>query len=95
MKTKVKGRVRDDTSKPKGTYNPNTMIDTREYEGMFDDGTIKEYFANIITENLISLVGDEGHSRHFFNEIIDHRTDDKAVSRDDEAIIHNGHSSMR
>ena len=95
MKAKVIGRVRDDTGKPKGTYNPNPIIDTRRYEGMFDDGTIKEYSANIITENLISLVGNEGHSHQFFSEIIDHRTDGKAVSKDDGTIIRNGRSSMR
>ena len=71
------------------------MIDTREYEVIFDDGIIKEYFANIIAENLISLVGDEGHSHHFFNETIDHRADDEAVFKDDGAIMHNGHFSMR
>ena len=31
MKAKVVGRVRDDMCKPKGTYIPNPMIDTREY----------------------------------------------------------------
>ena len=95
MKAKVIGRVHDDTDKPKGTYNPNPMIDTREYEVMFDDGTIKEYSANIIAENLISLLGDKGHSHQFFSEIIDHRTDGKAVSKNNGTIIRNGISSMR
>ena len=62
---------------------------------MFDDGTIKEYFANIIAENLISLVGDEGRIHRFFSRIIDHRTDRKAVSKDDRAIIRNCRSPMR
>ena len=62
---------------------------------MFDDGTIKEYFANIIAENLISLVGDEGRIHRFFSGIIDHRTDRKAVSKDDGAIIRNCRSPMR
>ena len=95
MKARVVGRVRDDMGKPKGTYNPNPMIDTREYEFMFDDGTIKEYSANIIVENLISLVGDEGRRYHFFNEIIDHHTYGEAVSKDDGMIILNGKSSIR
>ena len=95
MKAKVIGRVRDDTGKPKETYNPNPMIETREYEVMFDDDTIKEYSVSIIAENITSLVGDEYHSHQFFNEIIDHRTDMKTVSKDDKNIIHNGKSSMR
>ena len=56
MKARVVGRVRDDMGKPKGTYNPNPMIDTREYEVMFDDGTIKEYSAIKDTYLLLSFI---------------------------------------
>ena len=62
---------------------------------MFDDGTTKEFAANVIAENLISVSGDESHSNDFLNEIIDHRTNSKAVTKDDGMISQNGRSTMR
>ena len=62
---------------------------------MFDDGTVKEYLATVITENLIAVSGDESHSNHFLNEIVDHRKDGKAISKDDDMITRNGRSIQR
>ena len=57
----VKRRVEDLDGTKKGTYNRNPMMDTREYELEYDDGTHDCYFANIIAENLYSQVDTEGH----------------------------------
>ena len=62
---------------------------------MFDDGTTKEFAANVIAENLISVTGDESHSNYFLNEIIDHRTNGKSVTKDDGMISQHGRSTMR
>ena len=62
---------------------------------MFDDGTTKDFAANFIAENPISVSGDESHSNHFLNEIIDHRTNGKAVTKDDGMISQNGRTTIR
>ena len=59
-------RVKDGIGRLKSTDNHNTQLDSREYEAMFDDKTINEYSANVIAENLISIVGDGISSNHFF-----------------------------
>ena len=83
------------TGNPKGIYNPNPHVDSREYEVMFDDGTVKEYSANVIAENIITVSGDESHSNYFLNEIVDHCKDGKAISKDDGMITRNGRSIQR
>ena len=60
-------RVKDGIRRLKSTYNPNTQLDSREFEAMFDDKTINEYSANVIVENLHSIVDDGVSSNHFFS----------------------------
>ena len=93
--TTVTERVKDVTGKPKGNYSPNPHVDSREYKVMFDDGTVKEYSANVIAENLITVSGDESYSNHFLNEIVDHRKDGKSISKDDGMVTRNGRSIQR
>ena len=83
------------TRNPKGIYNPNPHVDSREYEVMFDDGTIKEYSANVIAENLIAVSSDENHSNHFLSEIVDHHKNGKAISKDNGMTIRNDRSIQR
>ena len=51
---KVVSRVKHKDGKMKGTYNKNTILDTRVYNGMFTDGAVYQYEANIIAENMYS-----------------------------------------
>ena len=37
---------------PKGTYNPNIQLDTKQYEVVFDDNIVKEYSTNVLSEHL-------------------------------------------
>ena len=62
---------------------------------MFDDGTTKEFAANVIAENLISVSGNEDQSDHSLNEVIDYRIKGKTVSKDDRMITQNGNSTIR
>ena len=62
---------------------------------MFDDGTVKEYSANVIAKNIITVSGDESHSNYFLNEIVDHCKDGKAISKDNDMITRNGRSIQR
>ena len=49
------------------------------YEIEYLDGTIEAISANIIAENLLSQVDEEGNRQLLMNEIIDHRTNDDAL----------------
>ena len=56
----VKRRVRNEDGTAAGTHHRNPLMDTREYELEYDDGTQDKYFANIIAENLYSQIDWEG-----------------------------------
>ena len=82
-KAKVTGRKRDADGNPLGRRNANPILDTREYEVEFPDGATDVFTANLIAENLYSQVDDEGNSYSIMSEIIDHKSDRSAVSKDD------------
>ena len=58
-----------------GEYNANRMLHTKVYEMMFPDGAMEQYASNIIVENLMNQVDDDGHHFQLLEEIIDNRTD--------------------
>jgi hypothetical protein len=66
--------------------NLNPLLDTREYEVEFPDGTMDTYSANIIAENLFAQVDTEGRQYQVISEIIDHHKNSHAVSIDDAFI---------
>ena len=66
-------RVKDKYGKVKGTYNNNTILDTRVYDVMFPDGAVFQYEENIIAENMYSQVDSNGHRNLILKEITDHR----------------------
>ena len=82
-KAKVTGRKRDADGNPIGKRHSNPILDTREYEVEFADGGTDVFSANIIAENLYSQIDDEGRSYSILSEIIDHKKDGSAVSKDD------------
>ena len=58
---RVKLRAVDVKYKPIGQASNTPMLDTRQYEVDFLDREIEVYTANIIAENLLSQVDEEGH----------------------------------
>ena len=52
----VKRRVKNNDGTSAGTHHRNPLMDTREYELEYDDGTHDHYFANVIAENLYSQI---------------------------------------
>jgi hypothetical protein len=62
-----------------GRAHANPFFDTREYEVEFTDGTIEQYAANIIAENMYAQVDDEGNMFQLLDEIMDHKKDDTAI----------------
>jgi hypothetical protein len=49
------------------------MLDSREYELEFSDGSKARANANLIAENLYSMVNEQGKVHNIFKGIIDHR----------------------
>ena len=77
---KVKSRAVDVDGNPMGIGNNNPLLDTRVYEVEFVDGTTEKLTANIIAENLLAQVDEEGHRQLLLDEIIDHSVNDEAIT---------------
>jgi hypothetical protein len=84
----VKRRSHDLNGNPIGIRNPNPILDTRSYEVQMPDGSMETFATNIIAENLMSSVDDEGNLFVLMDEIIDHRKTPGALS-ESEAWIEN------
>ena len=70
---RIKRRATDSEGKPIGVESNNPLTDTRQYEVEFLDGSKEFLTANIIAENLLAKVDEEGHRQLLMDEIIDHR----------------------
>ena len=78
---KVIGRTQSPDGKCTGTYNHNPIMNTMTYDVEFPDGEIREYAANIIAENMLSQVDNEGYTLQHLSQIVDASSDDSAVSK--------------
>jgi hypothetical protein len=78
----VRKRVQDVDGNPVGTAHPNPLLlDSRMYEIEYNDGHVEELTANVIAENLISQVDEEGRHQMMLDYIMDHRTTHEAIPR--------------
>ena len=57
---RVNKRVRDEEGNPVGNANDNPLLDSQKYKVEYADGHVEELTANIIAENLIVQVDEEG-----------------------------------
>ena len=80
---RVKRRAVDVDGRPEGVPSNNPLLDTRMYEVEFIDGSTETIAANIIAENLLAQVDEEGHRQMLIDEIVDHRKYDTAISKED------------
>ena len=69
-----------------GSYDENPVLNSMIYDVEFPDGSIKEYAANILAENILSQVDPSGYNRILLREIIDYRKDDSAVPMEDKFL---------
>jgi hypothetical protein len=84
---KVKRRSIDDNGKTMGAYSDNPIMNSIVYEVEFPDGALKEYAANILSDNLLSQVAHKGYSIVMMREIIDYERDEAmAVSIEDKYL---------
>ena len=78
---RVRKRIRDENNNPEdgGSYKP--WADHSTYEVEFADGTTSVLTANIIAQNMLSQVDTEGHHFQLLQEIVDHRSDGRAIKK--------------
>ena len=76
-------RAKNDDGSKKGKAHKNPLFDTRAYMVEFKDGSVSEYTANIIAENIYSQVDEEGRSYSLLQEISGHRHDESAIRKED------------
>ena len=57
------------------------------YDAEFPDGQIKEYSANIISENMLTQIDSEGMSTTSMESIADFKKDDSSVSTQDKYLV--------
>jgi hypothetical protein len=74
----------------------NPILDTREYDVPFPNGSTNCYTANMIAESLYSPVDADGRKFILMKEIVDHRSDGLAVPVDDAYYVDsNGRTTRR
>jgi hypothetical protein len=82
LRGEVIRRCRDRNGNPVGLQNVNPILDTREYEVLFPDGSTQSYLANAIAESLYSQVDAEGRTHAVMQELVDHERNDTAMTRE-------------
>lgn len=78
----VKRRAVDNEGVPIGVASNNPITDTRQYEVEFLNGEKEILAANILAENILAQVDEEGHRHLLIEEIQMHRTDASAIPKE-------------
>ena len=87
-KAKVIGRAIGPDGIVAGEYDDNPMLNSIVYDVEFPDGTVREYSANLIAENMLTQVDSDGYSLTLMEAIVDYRKDESgAISKDDGFVI--------
>ena len=86
----VKRRAKDDQGRPIGVAHRNPMLDTREFEIELENGETDKIFANQIAMNLYSRLDDEGREILTYRNIVDHKRDGSALTKENGFITMGG-----
>ena len=87
MLAKVKERKRNSDGELIVSTHENPILSTAIYNVESPDGTISEYSANVIAENLYSQVDDDGYNFDLLYEIVGYRKDKTAIDSKDGYFI--------
>ena len=63
-----------------GTFHENPLLNTLLYECEFDDGTTREYSANMIASNIFLESDADGFSSFLLYHIVDHKCSGEATT---------------
>jgi hypothetical protein len=91
----VVGRKRDSDGNYVGRAHNNPILDSRIFTVRFNDGEEKDIAYNLLAEHLYSQVDSEGNQYRLFREIINHRTNKRAVDKADMYRVVNGKRIMK
>ena len=75
-----------------GTYDSNPLLNSIIYEVEFPDGTVRDYGANVIAENLYSQLDEDGHRQQVLDCILEHSKDETAVPKAEKYAVTKGGS---
>lgn len=85
---RVLGRKRDNEGNYVGRAHKNPILDSRVFTVRFPDGDEKDLLYNVIAEHLFSQVDSEGNQYRLFQELINHRRNEKtAIDKADGTLI--------
>ena len=83
----VKRRAIDVEGRPIGRPSTNPILDSRAYEVEFIDGQTEILTANVIAENILSQVNEEGQRHMMIDEIEDYRKTEEAVTKENSTYV--------
>ena len=86
----VRRRAQDERGRPIGVAHRNPMLDTREFEVELENGETERVFANQIAMNLYSRLDEEGREILVYRNIIDHKKDMSALTKENGFITLSG-----
>ena len=85
---KVARRALNPDGKVVGSYDPDPFLNSIIYEVELPDGSIKEVGANIIAENILSQVDEDGFSTTLMEAIVDYRVDTATAVRKGDHYVY-------
>lgn len=91
----VTKRIKGDDGKPIGKRDNNWMKDTRKYEVEIADGTTREFYANVLAENMFAQVDTDGHEFELLLEIVDHKKDGSALTKEEGFLVTKSNRKVR
>ena len=71
----------DQNGRPVGVANEDPMLDTRRYNVKYINGSSEVIAANIIAENILSDIEEEGNSQMLLDDVIDHRINENGIPK--------------
>ena len=86
-KGKVKQIHKGPDGKVTGIFNKNPLLNSIIYDVEFPDGTIREYAANIIAENIYSSLDELRHQQQILDCIVNHNSDGRAIEMKETCVI--------
>ena len=89
----VRHRNRNVEGYTTGGANSNPILDNRTYEVEFEDGSMSNYSANVITEIVYAQCDEEGQKHLLFGSILYHKTDGHALLFAEQDVVVRGQSS--
>ena len=88
-RAKVTGRTVFDNGQTSGTYDENPYKNTLTYDVLFPDGTIKEYAASLLAENMVNQIDKDSFEYNLLECILNHKKIRGVLSSENERLKRN------